>query len=109
MKALDAAFQCIPPNPDQYSEHPQSAPAILLLSIPTWNSSSALNSRATWPPGVQVTASKPFEKLIVDLSTGRRELKSGIFLAAAIALSRRWNPFPASAWALCFRRASAAR
>ena len=39
-------------------------------------------------------ASHPFHELIVDLSTGRRALKAGIFLAAAIALSRRWRSLP---------------
>jgi acyl-[acyl-carrier-protein]-phospholipid O-acyltransferase/long-chain-fatty-acid--[acyl-carrier-protein] ligase len=40
-------------------------------------------------------AAKPFETLIVDLGTGRRELKAGVFLAAAVALSRRWKSLPA--------------
>ena len=37
----------------------------------------------------QSLARKPFESLIVDLSVERRELKAGMFLAVAIALSRR--------------------
>lgn len=37
---------------------------------------------------------KPFQVLAVDLSAGRRELKAGVFLAAAIALSRRWKDLP---------------
>ncbi|MFA5257895.1 MAG: AMP-binding protein [Opitutales bacterium] len=39
-------------------------------------------------------ARKPFEPLIVDLSSGRREMKAGIFLAVAIALSRRLRKIP---------------
>ncbi|MBN1403989.1 MAG: AMP-binding protein [Opitutales bacterium] len=39
-------------------------------------------------------ARKPFKPLTVDLSTGRREMKSGVFLAAAIALSRRIAKIP---------------
>ncbi len=37
---------------------------------------------------------KPFKPLIVDLSSGRREMKSGVFLAAAIAISRRVAKLP---------------
>lgn len=39
-------------------------------------------------------ARKPFEPLIVDLSSGRKEMKAGLFLAAAIALSRRIKKIP---------------
>jgi acyl-[acyl-carrier-protein]-phospholipid O-acyltransferase/long-chain-fatty-acid--[acyl-carrier-protein] ligase len=40
-------------------------------------------------------ASDPTKVLIVDLTTGRREMKAGLFLAAAIALSRRLRRIPA--------------
>ncbi len=36
-------------------------------------------------------ARRPFAPFIVDLSSGRRELKAGMLLAAAVALSRRWR------------------
>jgi len=39
-------------------------------------------------------ARKPFKPLIVDLTNGRREMKAGIFLAAAIAISKRLAKIP---------------
>ena len=42
----------------------------------------------------QALAHKPFESLIVDLSLGRRELKAGMFLAVATAISRRMRKIP---------------
>ena len=42
----------------------------------------------------QSLARKPFEPLIVDLGMGRRELKAGMFLAVATAISRRLRKIP---------------
>jgi acyl-[acyl-carrier-protein]-phospholipid O-acyltransferase / long-chain-fatty-acid--[acyl-carrier-protein] ligase len=42
----------------------------------------------------QSLARNPFEPLIVDLSAGRREMKTGMFLAIAIAISRRLKKIP---------------
>jgi acyl-[acyl-carrier-protein]-phospholipid O-acyltransferase/long-chain-fatty-acid--[acyl-carrier-protein] ligase len=42
----------------------------------------------------QALAHKPFEPLIVDLSIGRREMKAGMFLAVAVALSRKLKEIP---------------
>jgi acyl-[acyl-carrier-protein]-phospholipid O-acyltransferase / long-chain-fatty-acid--[acyl-carrier-protein] ligase len=42
----------------------------------------------------QALARKPFEPLIVDLSVGRREMKAGMFLAVAVALSRKLKEIP---------------
>jgi len=42
----------------------------------------------------QSLARKPFEPLIVDLGMGRRELKAGMFLAVATAISRRMRHVP---------------
>jgi acyl-[acyl-carrier-protein]-phospholipid O-acyltransferase / long-chain-fatty-acid--[acyl-carrier-protein] ligase len=39
-------------------------------------------------------ASKPFQPMTVDLGSGRREMKTGLFLAVAIALSRRFKKIP---------------
>jgi acyl-[acyl-carrier-protein]-phospholipid O-acyltransferase / long-chain-fatty-acid--[acyl-carrier-protein] ligase len=39
-------------------------------------------------------AGRPFQPLIVDLSSGRKEMKAGLFLAAAIAISRRLRKIP---------------
>lgn len=39
---------------------------------------------------VRSLARHPFKKIVVDLSTGRRELKAGMLLAASYAMSRRW-------------------
>jgi len=40
-------------------------------------------------------ASNPSRSYIVDLSTGRKEMKAGLFLAVAIAVSRRLRQIPA--------------
>ncbi|HNX04672.1 MAG TPA: hypothetical protein PKI32_04185, partial [Opitutales bacterium] len=36
-------------------------------------------------------AAKPSRKFIVDLANGRKEMKAGLFLAVAVALSRRFR------------------
>ncbi len=97
MKALDAAFQLHPAQPPiSIANTPMSAPDdsfVVDSDLEQFERRPELQSHLA-ALVFKSLASKPFEKLIVDLSTGRRELKSGIFLAAAIALSRRWKSIP---------------